>query len=517
MNADRWQTIEKIFHDARELTGNDRVRFLDRACPDTAMRQQLDVLLQHDGTQDTFLTSPAVEMLSTLPLSAGMFLASYEIRELIGVGGVGEVYKARDTRLGRHVAIKVLRPDKTSDPNWKRRFMQEAKAASALNHPNIVTIYDIGSENGIEFIVMEYVSGRSLDRVIPRHGMKVSDALDHAILIADGLAKAHAAGIVHRDLKPGNILVGDDGALKLVDFGLAKSVENVSGNVPTLDESLTEDGAILGTVAYMSPEQAEAKRVDARSDIFSFGTVLYEMLTGRKAFLSDSRIGTLSAILHEEPDLADLPQGLGHVIARCLRKDPAKRWQSMADLVTMLQDSRVAHGAAEPTRVHLSRRTVFFAVVVMLFMGSVATWLLRPKETSPYAQLLRAVPFTSYPGSEFAPSFSPDGSQVAFTWNGEAQDNVDIYVKSIGPRRPLPLTDNPANDVNPRWSPDGNLIAFLRFAGPGRQKVILIPPIGGTERPLMEVPRLEPGFALAWSPDSKSLVIFDRPSSEPAG
>src|SRR5262249_16326149 len=152
-----------------------------------------------------------------------------------------------------------------------------------------------------------------------------------------------------------------------------------------------------------------------RSDVFSFGTVLYEMLTGRKAFLSDSRIGTLSAILHEEPDLADLPHGLGHVIGRCLRKDPAKRWQSMADLVTMLQDSRVAQDAAPPTRLHLSRRTVFFALAVMLFMGSVASWLLGPKDTSPHTELLRAVPFTSFPGSEFAPSFSPDGSQVVFT------------------------------------------------------------------------------------------------------
>jgi serine/threonine protein kinase len=218
-----------------------------------------------------------------MSLAAGTRLGPYEVLGLIGSGGMGEVYKARDTRLDRTVAIKVLPAEKVADPERRHRFVQEAKAASALNHPNIVTIYDIGQTDGIDFIAMEYVAGKTLEQVIPRHGMRLNEALRYAVQMADALAKAHAAGIIHRDLKPGNVMVTDEGQIKVLDFGLAKLTEAgpLGNDEPTRTmKPATEEGTIVGTVAYMSPEQAEGKKVDARSDIFSFGAVLYEMLTG---------------------------------------------------------------------------------------------------------------------------------------------------------------------------------------------------------------------------------------------
>src|SRR5260370_25175567 len=270
----------------------------------------------------------------------GRTIAHYQVLETLGEGGMGVVYKARDQQLDRLVAIKVLTKDKAANPERQLRFVQEAKAASALNHPNIVTVYDIGHEDGVDFIVMELVSGRTLDRVIPRGGLKPAELLKYAIPVADALSRAHAAGIVHRDLKPGNIMIDDDGQVKLLDFGLAKlsDLHDASDAELTRRESPeTEEGRILGTVCYMSPEQAEARRVDGRSDIFSFGSVLYEMATGKRAFMGNSKISTLAAILQGDPRPAaeihsGVPRDLEKIIQRCLRKDPAWRYQSAADL-----------------------------------------------------------------------------------------------------------------------------------------------------------------------------------------
>jgi serine/threonine protein kinase len=242
---------------------------------------------------------------------------------------MGVVYKARDTQLNRFVALKVLPPDKVTDLERRRRFMQEARAASALSHPNIVTIHEISNAEGVDFIAMEYVVGRTLDQLIPRTGMKLTEALRIAVQVAEGLTRAHAAGIVHRDLKPSNIMVGQ-GSVKLLDFGLAKLTEpQVQGpDDATLTEARiaqaprTDEGMVMGTVAYMSPEQAEGKPVDARTDIFAFGAVLYEMLSGRRAFSGASKQATLAAVLRDEPALpAHVPHELAKLIARCLRKD----------------------------------------------------------------------------------------------------------------------------------------------------------------------------------------------------
>ena len=274
----------------------------------------------------------------------GQTLGHYQILDKLGEGGMGVVYKALDPRLNRLVAIKILPREKTSNPDRKRRFIQEAQSASALNHPNIVVIHDINEENGVDYMVMEYIDGRTLDAAIPRHGMRLGEALKVAIPIADGLAKAHSAGIIHRDIKPSNIMVADDGRVKILDFGLAKLTElNATGeNDETRTErARTEEGAILGTISYMSPEQAEGKKLDARSDIFSFGSLLYEMVTGHRAFHGDSRISTLSAILKEDPKPAEnLPTDLDKILRRCLRKDPDRRFQHMADLKVALQEVR---------------------------------------------------------------------------------------------------------------------------------------------------------------------------------
>ena len=220
----------------------------------------------------------------------GRTILHYEIVETLGRGGMGVVYKARDTHLDRFVAIKVLPPEKVADPDRKRQFVQEAKAASALNHPNIVHIYDIAEADGIQFIAMEYVPGKTLDQMIGRKGLRLNETLKYAVQIADALAKAHSAGIIHRDLKPSNVMVTTDGLVKVLDFGLAKLTERTSGELGETatmqadEKPETAEGAVVGTIAYMSPEQAEGKVVDARSDLFSMGSLFYEMITGRRAF-----------------------------------------------------------------------------------------------------------------------------------------------------------------------------------------------------------------------------------------
>ena len=253
---------------------------------------------------------------------------------------MGEVYRARDTKLNRLVAIKILHPEQTRNADLQRRFIQEAQAASALNHPNIVTIHDIVTEGGADLMIMELVNGKSLADLIPRGGLRVPQVLKYGVQIADALAAAHAIGIVHRDLKPGNVMVTDSGLVKILDFGLAKMIiaEAVDDPDATVANApLTVEGSILGTVAYMSPEQAQGKKVDARSDIFAFGAVLYEMATGQRAFGGAHAVSTLTAVLRDEVrpllEIApDVPVELDQCIQKCLRKDPADRWQTMREI-----------------------------------------------------------------------------------------------------------------------------------------------------------------------------------------
>ena len=450
----------------------------------------------------------------------GQTLLHYEVLEKLGEGGMGVVYKARDTHLDRFVAIKVLPAAQMADPVRKRRFTQEAKAASALNHPHIITVHDISSADGVDFMVMEHVRGKALDELIPRHGLRLGDALKYAVAIADALAKAHAAGIVHRDLKPSNVMVTDEGRVKVLDFGLAKLTEQTGTGEfeQTQVKPDTADGSIVGTVCYMSPEQAEGKEVDGRSDIFSFGAVLYEMLAGHRAFQGGSQVSTMAAVLKEEPKPLEraLPKDVERLVSRCLRKDPERRFQGMADLKVALEDLKAESdsGSLEVAgeKIAAARRPfvlIGVAAFAVIVAGATALWLFTRRTESTQAAP-RVVPLTAYPGDASQPSFSPDGNQVAFSWNGEKEDNFDIYVKLIDSATPLRLTTDPASDFGPAWSPDGRSIAFQRDTG-SSVAVILIPAIGGPER---EIGRLSAGSRLAWAPDGKSLAVADRTSAD---
>ena len=316
---------------------------------------------------------------------------------------MGEIYKARDPRLNRTVAIKALPASATGDPERRRRFIQEAQAASGLNHPNIVTIHDILADNdGSDYMVMEFIQGRTLGEVIPPNGLGAARSLQYATQIADALAAAHAAGIVHRDLKPGNVMVTESGRVKVLDFGLAKVTVETSLTEATqtiASGPVTMEGSILGTVAYMSPEQAQGKRVDARSDIFSFGALLYEMVTGHKAFTGDSALTTLTAILRDEVKpvadfAAGVPPELEEVIGRSLRKEPAQRWQSMQEVhgVLVALRQRFESGILDVTQVLPPRKSRKRAVlptvagVAITLLGSGGWWVAARRAPAPKPQ-----------------------------------------------------------------------------------------------------------------------------------
>jgi len=465
----------------------------------------------------------------------GKTLGHYQITEKLGAGGMGVVYKARDLHLDRFVAVKILPAEKVADPDRKRRFVQEAKAASALNHPNIVHVYDIDQSEGTDYIAMEYVEGKTLDQRFGHRGLHLNDALKYAVQIADALAKAHSAGIVHRDLKPTNIMVNEDGVVKVLDFGLAKLTEWVQGDqfasTATIDDEgrpITEEGVIVGTVSYMSPEQAEGKKVDTHSDIFSLGSVLYEMVTGQKAFQGTSKMSTLSAILHQEPKPVSgvtptIPADLEKLINRCLRKDPAKRWQTMADLKVALdelkEDSDSGRLQAVPAKARLFTpvRLLIGAVgVVAVIMLAATGWYWLGRRAAEPEGPLTAVPLTAYPGSEGYPSFSPDDTQVAFEWC-KGTGNCDIYVKQIGVEQLFQLTTDPAEDFSPAWSPDARYLAFMRELSPTKAAIVLIPQRGRPEQVLGESGVTRPmrpwGPYLAWTPDSKWLVFTSADST----
>jgi serine/threonine protein kinase/Tol biopolymer transport system component len=528
MKPERWQRVEQVYNAALERKPDQREAFLEEACAgDDSLRKEVESLLACQSEAKGFIESPALEAAAqdlardqskqaSLAL-AGRTLSHYRIIEKLGEGGMGIVYKAFDTRLNRAVALKVLPPDKVSDPERKRRFVKEARAASALNHPNIVTIHDIDQADGVDFIAMEYVAGKTLDRQIPCKGMQIAKALEFAMQLANALAAAHSAGIIHRDLKPSNVMVSDSGQVKILDFGLAKLIEraelNAEGSPPAVSQETslrTDEGMILGTAAYMSPEQAQGKKVDSRSDIFSFGAVLYEMVSGRKAFEGDGMASTLAAIIRDEPEplgeiAVGVPAELERIIRRCLRKDPDRRWQAMPDLRVALRelseesDSHPVGAATPPFKRY--RRRLLIALLALPLLAA-AGWL-----TLQYAGRKSPPPalaqLTSYPGSERFPCFSPDGRQVAFTWNGEKEDNEDIYVKLVGETNALRLTTDPAPDRWPAWSQDAKRIAFKRLRS-GASGIWWVSPLGGAEQKLADVQTMG---QMSWSPDGKWLAV----------
>ncbi len=361
MTPERWQQVKQIFHAALEREPGARTAFIGEACgDDRALRSEIESLISSHEEDGSFIDSPALGsagLLDDAPpaLKAGARLGAYEIVRPLGRGGMGEVYLASDRRLGRRVALKILPAAFTLRAERLRRFEQEARAASALNHPNIITIYEIGEASGSHFIVTEYIEGETLRRRMRREQMSVDESLRVALQIADALSAAHKAGIVHRDVKPENVMLRPDGYVKVLDFGLAKLAERREGGdsdpeAPTLALASsnpfslvsTNPGVVMGTVNYMSPEQARGLDVDARTDIFSLGVVLYEMLSGREPFAGETPTDTLSNILQKEPPpLArfsnDAPHELERIVAKALRKDREERYQVVKDLLLDLK------------------------------------------------------------------------------------------------------------------------------------------------------------------------------------
>jgi Tol biopolymer transport system component/tRNA A-37 threonylcarbamoyl transferase component Bud32 len=452
----------------------------------------------------------------------GQTLGHYRIDSKLGEGGMGVVYRAYDTHLDRAVAIKVLRPDATASPERKRRFMQEAKSASALNHPSIIHIYDIDTANlpegPTDFIAMEFVPGKTLDQYIGKNGLSLRDTLKYGIQIADALARAHAAGIVHRDLKPANIIVADDGRVKLLDFGLAKLTEkteddpeSATATMAAQESPQTEKGTIVGTVAYMSPEQAEGRKVDGRSDIFSFGSVLYEMVTGRRAFEGANKISTLSAILHKEPKGASeispaVPMELEKIIARCLRKDAERRAQGIADIKLALEElkeesesgklsGQVATAAAVRPLARSPRRFVAIAGVVALIVAAagLAWWLLKRRPSAPARS--EWVQITNLPDSAVQPALSPDGRMLTFIRGPSSFVTPgQVYVKMLPSGEPVQLTHDDRPKMSPVFSPDGSRIVYTVIAR--IWDTWAVPVLGGE-------PRL-------WLPNASGLGWIDK-------
>lgn len=403
-----------------------------------------------------------------MPLRAGDRIGGYDIIALLGAGGMGEVYRARDARLGRDVALKILSPDIAADADAVTRFEREARVLASLNHPNIAAIYGIEAAGaGQPAIVLELVEGETLAARLARGPLPVAEALGFAMRIADALDAAHEAGIVHRDLKPGNLTIDETGRLKVLDFGLAKVVaplpEGDPSESPTLTVRGTKHGVILGTAAYMSPEQARGRRVDKRTDIWAFGCVLYEMLTGQRAFAGETTSDLIAAIIERAPDFSRLPAAtpphVGRVLERCLHKDPKQRARDIADVRTMLECGDPV-AAVAPSRVAGMIAAAAAAVLVTALAG-IATW----RWLAPAGDPVEPIEFTFPPPPGYTlqplrPTVSPDGRQIAFLAQ-DANRRSSIWIRPLSTGAPRRIEGTEGAITSGMWSPDSASIAFL--------------------------------------------------------
>ena len=445
-----------------------------------------------------------------MPLEPGTKLGPYEVGEPLGAGGMGEVYRALDTRLDRTVAIKILPPHLSSDPVRRQRFEREAKTISSLNHPHICVLHDVGSQDGISYLVMECVEGETLAARLAKGPLPLDQVLTYGIQIADALDKADRSGVVHRDLKPGNIMLTASG-VKLLDFGLAKpaaplaSLATMTASAPNLSP-VTEQGTIVGTFQYMSPEQIEGKELDCRSDIFSLGAVLYEMLTGSRAFSGKSQLSVASAILEKDPPpIASLkpltPPALEHSIVTCLAKDRQERWQSARDLAIELKwisDSPISASAPVTTQrktrewLAWALAAAFAAACIALAIGVAKYW---PSSSAPVLRTSLLPP----PGSSFLPynfAISPDGSRVSFVAIGP-NGKTSLWVRGLASSNAQQLTGTEAATF-PFWSPDSLHIGFF---AQGRLKTVDL--LNSSVQILCEA---TPGFGGTWN--QNGIIVF---------
>jgi eukaryotic-like serine/threonine-protein kinase len=454
-----------------------------------------------------------------MPLASGSRLGPYEIQSAIGAGGMGEVYKARDTRLDRTVAVKVLPESLSSDPQFRERFDREARTISQLDHPHICALYDVGEQAGSSFLVMQYLEGETLEARLKKGALPLDQALQVAIQIADALDKAHHAGIVHRDLKPGNVMLTKGGA-KLLDFGLAKANAASPTPVgfsmlPTTPPGLTAQGTILGTFQYMAPEQLEGHEADARTDIFAFGAMVYEMITGRRAFEGRSQASLIGAILERDPIPPSAlqpasPTSIDHVITRCLAKDPGERWQTASDLRHELSwiarsDSPI-HAVPQPGAATRSTWALGAAVIFLLStlaLGGLAIHQVRsatkpavvrffvfPPEKNTFASGVPAV--TAAVGS-----ISPDGTRLSFTAIDNSGKSL-LWIRRLDSLAAQPLAGTDGAYL-PFWSPDGRWIAFF-----GDGKLRKVDSAGGPPQTLGEAPA---GRGGTWSQDGATILF----------
>jgi serine/threonine protein kinase/Tol biopolymer transport system component len=514
MTPERWNEIERVYHAALRQPASERPAYLAEACGgDEALRAEVESLLRYEQDAARFI-EPAQPDLSTGALAkvdqqspiagmmarlrdatdpgrfAGRVLGSYEVKSLIAAGGMGEVYRAIDTRLDRVVALKILPPHFSDDPERRERFTREARIVSSLNHPHICALYDVGDQDGTQFLVMEHIDGETLQARIQRGRIPLALALEYLIQMADALDKAHRRGIVHRDLKPGNVMLTKSG-VKLLDFGLAArrggsgAVRADSGALTTGSaEIVTVTGRIMGTVQYMAPEQLQGRPSDARSDIFAFGAVAYEMLTGTPAFAGESQAALIGAILRDEPRpmielVPEIPPALARTLVRCLTKDPDERWQTANDLLFQLRalnassDVGIVAGRTQPRRSPWRERAAWLAVLGALSVGA---WYwgrqVEPERESTPA--VTRVEFTVSPaegtlmsGPDVPFALAPDGQSIAYV-AVDRHGTTTLAVQSLGSDayKPLPGTEGASM---PFWSPDSQWIAF--FAANSLKKV----------------------------------------------
>jgi eukaryotic-like serine/threonine-protein kinase len=531
MDPERWKEIERICQSALAMDSANRASYLKGACAgDESLRQEVEALLAQRTKAEGFLNDPAIEDAGKALAKAqgdalageltGRTVSHYRIVKKIGQGGMGEVFLAEDTSLQRKVAMKFLPPEMQQDPVAQKRFLREARSAAALDHPYICHINEIGEFEGKNFIVMEYVAGLTLMEKLRLGRPPLKQVLQIAAEVLDALETAHAKGIIHRDLKPANIMLTQAGHAKVMDFGLAKQLISAGGidSQEKTSTALTRSGMTLGTLAYMSPEQLRGGAVDARSEIFSFGIVLFEMLAGIHPFKQDSGMDTAGAILKDAPQplgelRPDIPVLLQHIVRKMLAKDPEDRYPSIHDVRTDLKELFEESNSPAKSKVRGVKPLYWLAAAALVVIGGGIWMFFRflPREAA--LPPPRIVPVTTSVGAKGLPTLSPDGNWIAFQWKGENQDNWDIYVKELDGPGFNRLTTDPAIDCCPAWSPDGRQIAFKRVSG-DRSIIFLISPLGGGERKLAEVE----GGRLSWSPDGKNIAFSGRKSlKDPPG